>query len=421
MRRAVALAALLVLSFGATLARASDSGPDDPGFSKQWGLQTIHAVEAWTISRGAGITVAVVDTGVDAKHPDLAGKVLPGYNFVDNNTDASDVKGHGTHVAGIIAAWTNNDRGVASVAPDAKILPVRVLRSSGEGDPGNVAKGVLWAASHGAKVINLSLAQDEANTGIGIGDSLLHDDRVDKAIDDAAHLGATIVVAAGNSDSGGRSQTSYQASAPGVIVVGASTSKDRRAAYSNFGEGLEVVAPGGGSATDPKACSDPDWIVSTWWNPATKKSDYGGGCGTSMAVAHVSGIAALLMARGLSNVETVARIEATAVRVGATVPDQQTGFGRADAYRAVANIRSGARGTAGESGITQAAPTPATPVDQPGLSPHRQNDDFSELAATGTPHSAPSKPLPLAIASTLLLAVVYLHRRNLKRFFDRRL
>src|SRR6478672_10734448 len=140
------------------------SSPNDPLLGRQWGLDQIKAPGAWSRGAlGAGATIAVVDTGVDLGHPDLRSKLLPGVDLVSDETctpGAQDLNGHGTHVAGIAAAATNNGIGVAGTAPQAKILPVRVLDSTGSGTAADIDAGIRWAADHGAQVINLSLGND---------------------------------------------------------------------------------------------------------------------------------------------------------------------------------------------------------------------------------------------------------------------
>jgi len=343
LRRAVPFVlVVLVLMAGTAYAAA----PNDPGWSAQWNLRTIHADRAWTRSKGAGVVVAIVDTGVDGQHPDLHGRIVGGRNFVDapsgGDTNWQDQQGHGTFMAGLVAADTGNSEGVASVAPSAKIMPVRVLSSSGSGTPSDVVKGINWAVGHGADIINLSLAV-ESNGGVGgsSGLNLFGDSGLNGAINNAASAGRVVVIAAGNNfSSGGASQTSYKASSPGVIVVGASTVADHRAAYSNYGDGLDVLAPGGGSSSTPSAssCQSNAPVVSTWWNSG--ESVYGKGCGTSMAVAQVSGIAALLMAKGYSNSGAVSRIERTAKDIYSPGRDAQSGWGRADAAAAVGSTSS---------------------------------------------------------------------------------
>lgn len=333
---------LLALVLAAVVVPSAPAGAvvaNDPLFrsARQWGLTKIGVPAAWRVSSGRGTIVAVLDTGVDARHPDLRGRVLRGRDFADDDADPSDRNGHGTIVAGIIAARTGNGIGVASVAPDARILPVRVLDDDGAGDSATVARAIDWAVREGADVINLSLAQ-EGELGVLVPGSLFRDRSVERAIREASEAGATVVIASGNDENGGRPEASYQANHAGVIVVGASTRDDRRAAYSNYGRGLDVLAPGGGSArgAGERFCEDPNFIISTWWDPSSERSRYGGACGTSMAVGFVSGVAALMHARGYDNEEIVRRLIATARDVGPRGHDAQTGAGVIDAARALA-------------------------------------------------------------------------------------
>ncbi|HEX9695322.1 MAG TPA: S8 family serine peptidase [Actinomycetota bacterium] len=413
--RGVRVAAGAAMLLCAAPAAFAASEPNDPGYAQQWGLKSLRVSQAWDATRGGGVIVAVIDTGVDSHHPDLAGRVLAGRDFVDDDDDASDSKGHGTHVAGTIGATAGNGVGIASVAPNAKILPVRVLGADGEGDPGDVAAGIDWAVARGARVVNLSLAQDD-HLPIP-GETLLRDTRVDRAIRDAARGGAVVIVAAGNDDEGGKAQTAYDATVAGVLVVGATTRGDERAAYANYGDGLDVVAPGGGSATDPKACGDPNWIVSTWWNPQSKKSDYGGGCGTSMAVAHVSGIAAMLIARGYSAAGAAQRIIDTAVDLGPAGFDVETGYGRVDAFGAVgsaprtASPRPSASPTAVPSATTQGGLSGA---GTPSASP---SPTLSVDPTNGPRASAPAAPrgsrrgAPVGVAAVLVLVLMGAHSK----------
>jgi subtilisin family serine protease len=205
-------------------------------------------------------------------------------------------------------------------------------------------------------VVNLSLAQEGgADSG-----PLLRSPAVDSAIKAAAAAGAVVVVAAGNTSTGGANQTAYDATVPGVLVVGASAKNSRPAAYSNHGSGLDLLAPGGGSSSDPTAngCTQDQSIVSTWWNPATKRSSYGGGCGSSMSVAFVSGVAGLLRARGYDNAAAVRRIEQTADDIGPKGRDDMAGYGILNGARAV-----GARGVA-----PARVPTPRTTAPRPASS-----------------------------------------------------
>jgi serine protease len=193
----------------------------DPLRNLQWDLPRINAPTAWSQSTGTGVTVAVVDTGVDSTHPDLAGQVLPGGDFITGTEgQAIDPNGHGTHVAGTIAAIAGNNVGVAGVAPDAKILPVRVLGADGGGYMSTAAQGVVYAAEHGADVINLSLSATTPT------------EAMTNAVAYARSKNVVVVAAAGNMRAQG-SPVSYPAANDGVIAVAATDSADKAAPFSN--------------------------------------------------------------------------------------------------------------------------------------------------------------------------------------------
>lgn len=417
------LLALVLVAIGLVPAAAGAAVPNDPGWSDQWNLRTIRADKAWPVSRGSGVVVAVIDTGVDLKHPDLKARLAPGRDFVDGDSSPADANGHGTHVAGTIAATTDNGEGIASVAPQARIMPVRVLDAKGQGSASVVADGIRWAVSNGADVINLSLAQDGPGLEIGIlGQNLLASTAIDEAVKDAAAAGALVTIAAGNNFDGGDPETAYDATVPGVLVVGASTKTDGRAAYSNYGTGLDVLAPGGGSASDPDACSSSSAIVSTWWDPSSKESTYGTGCGTSMAVAHVSGVGALLMSLGRTNRAAADRIQSTATDLGPPGRDDQTGFGRVDAARAVGTgaarsapapsptALSRSSGGVGAAGFPKpVASGTGTPVGRDPRAPAAP----LESPAVASPPREPSPPGdqgPVGLAAGLAVAVAIAHR-----------
>ena len=373
------------------------TAPNDPYFSHQWGLTEIGADDAWRRSTGRGVIVAVIDTGVDPSHPDLKGRLLAGKDFVDDDEDPRDENGHGTLIAGIVAASTGNGVGVASVAPKAKVLPVRVLDADGTGVSSDVADGIDWAVARGVDVINLSLAQEGAGGRGGVlGDELLGDPSVGDAIKEAARAGVTVVVAAGNDRGGGRSETAFDAEVGGVVVVGASTKTDQLAAYSNYGAGLDIVAPGGGSASNPRenGCTQLNSIVSTWWDPEDRESTYGGGCGTSMAVGFVSGVAALLHARGMSNVQVVQKMLSTAKDLGAPGRDDRFGHGRLDAARAL-GVTSKPKPK--QSASTAPRPKPSeergTVVVQGDPDPISTPSETPTASAPARPRRAP-EPLP---------------------------
>ena len=410
MKRTVVVLSVLSMFVLPGRAWAADA---DPYRALQWGLERIDAARAWAVADGSGVRVAVLDTGVDADHPDLRGRVRPGIDLVDDDDDADDENGHGTLIAGIIAARASNGVGGSGIAPGASIVPVRVLDDTGTGNSRDVAAGIRWAVENGVHVINLSLAQAAERGVIG---NLLADPSVDAAITDASDAGVTVVIASGNDPTGGRDQTSYDATVPGAVVVGATTRRDRLAAYANHGDGLDLVAPGGGSARDPSedVCGERNGIVSTWWNPSTRAASYGAGCGTSMAVAFVSGVAAMLHETGMTNVEAIERILATADPIGHAA---SFGAGRLDAGRALAPeadmASAPSRVTVSDDGVTKVrgerrvrlAPTPG-PMTAPVERDHPSHGE--DIVALAVPAEAPASEgrgaVPLA--GLLLIAVV---------------
>jgi len=280
--------------------------PNDLYWSSQWGMTKIEAPAAWDITTGStGVTIAIVDTGIDLSHPDLSGKLVSGYDFVNNDSNPQDDHGHGTHVAGIAAAKTNNGTGVAGLAWGAQIMPVKVMDDYGKGTNENIAKGIIYAADHGAAIINLSLGGPSAS-------SVLED-----ALEYAHDLNCVIVAATGNNNS----TVSYPAKYPEVVAVAATDSSDQRASFSNYGPEVDVAAPGVN-------------IRSThWWGG----SEYGWLSGTSQASPHVAGLAALIWSvnPGLNNTQVESIIKQTADDLGAVGRDVYYGFGRVNARRAL--------------------------------------------------------------------------------------
>lgn len=378
----------------------------------QWGLKIIGAEPAWTVTEGQGVVVAVVDTGVDLKHPDLVGRLLPGKDFVDEDDDPTDEHGHGTLVAGIIAANRGNGIGVAGVAPKASILPVRALNEDGVGSPDLVADAIDWSVSQGADIINLSLSVVPGDSTF---DSIFTSGRVERSIEAASNAGALVFIASGNTATGGRSTTAFDASTPGVLVIGASTKGDTRAAYSDYGSGLDLVAPGGGTTRDPSTagCSQSKAIISTWW---TQKggSVYGATCGTSMATAFASGVGALLVSQGLTNRRAATRMIDTAKDLYVAGPDAQTGSGRVDAAAALGVSRTAkpgkpapsivAGGETSEVGTPSKPTKPAKPIVKPSkaaaVSPRPPVVAVAPLV--NEPRASASSP-PTAVAGGLAL------------------
>jgi serine protease len=247
---------------------------NDPDYTKQWNFRQINLEGAWKRgATGQGVTVAVIDTGI-SKGTDLAKTAfVPGYDFVNDRDSAIDDNGHGTHVAGTIAQSTNNGYGVAGVAYGAKLMPLKVLSRGGSGTVADIAEAIRFAADKGAQVINMSLG--------GGGDSKL----MREAIEYAHRKGVVIIAAAGNES---RSQASYPAFYPHVIAVSATGSDQQKADYSNYGEGIDIAAPGGASSRNPL-----DGILQETINPrAIAEFLFRPLQGTSMAAPHVAGVAA---------------------------------------------------------------------------------------------------------------------------------
>ncbi|MET9884257.1 type VII secretion-associated serine protease mycosin [Streptomyces sp. NPDC006430] len=314
-------AAALVL--GALLATTAPPAAADTIRDRQWALTTLRAEEAWGTTQGDGVTVAVLDTGVDATHPDLAGQVLDGADLIGMGAGRGDRAWarHGTAMAGIIAGHghgPNRRQGVLGLAPQAKILPVRVILE--EGDPGRakareskggaLAEGIRWAADHGANVINLSLGDDSA--------SAHHEAAEDEAVQYALAKGVVVVASAGNGGQQG-DHASYPAAYPGVIAVTAVDRGGSKASFSTRNWYATVSAPG-----VDVVIADPD-------------RSYYEGWGTSAASAFVSGAVALVKAAhpDLSPAQIKKLLEDTASDAPAGGRDDARGHGLVDPVAAL--------------------------------------------------------------------------------------
>jgi subtilisin family serine protease len=342
-RIALMLVALFVLAVPTAAA-----APNDQYFGLQWGLDQINAPEAWPTSGGAGQVIAIV-TGVDLSHPDLQAKLLAGVTFTGcassangcGNGDwrsapsAGPPSPHGTHVAGIAAAVTGNATGVAGTAPDASILPVKVLTDDG-GTFAEIAAGIRWAADHNADVINLSLGALPGVQALPIVGQL---DDAKRAIDYAVGRGVVVVAAAGNDFASLCGEPAFNANAMCVVST---DRRELRSAFSNFAanQSMNVVAAPGGAAF--LSCQDD--VISTV--PAGTESTCSGGrpgydfyAGTSMATPHVAGVAALLTAQGRTVQQVYTVLKQTARTPGTGTRGTYTttyGYGIVDAQAAVA-------------------------------------------------------------------------------------
>jgi serine protease len=329
----------------------------------QWnfvGAFGVNAPQAWDnlgaddAAGGRGVTVAVLDTGVAysnrgsfLRSPDFQPQqFVQGYDFVDNSRYANDRNGHGTHVAGTVAEATNNGIGLTGLAYGARIMPVRVLDTQGEGDASVIAQGVRFAAQHGAQVINMSLEFSSDVTASDIPELI-------DAIRYAHRKGAVIVAAAGNE---GQSAIAYPARAPFVISVGATTQHGCLANFSDFGRDLTIVAPGGGADADlpgdpncePNAPAGLDIYQETFAGTSPRHFGLPSGYdGTSMASPHVAAVAALIIASKVLGPhptpdQVLARLKATTRKLGGPSDQASYGAGLVDAAAATAPRAPGA-------------------------------------------------------------------------------
>lgn len=342
--------------------------PNDPFYLSdpsvglgQWGIRKTHVDQAWDIARGsASITVAVIDTGIDPGHPDLIGVALPGVTFLtapDPTCPAGstiDDNGHGTHVAGVIAANGNNGIGIAGVAFGVKILPIKALDCQGAGLLSDVASGVIWATDHGARVINISL-------GSSAGQSTLQ-----AAIRYATAHNVLVVAAAGNcgvlsSRCTTLNDPQYPGAFPEVLAVGATDENDGHASFSNVGAYVGVSAPGvriySTTPTYPTTLSRS--------NPGI--TSYASFSGTSQASPFAAGVAALILSRepGLSVAQLIDRLRSTADDLGSPGPDTLFGAGRVNALRAVSASTTVRYGAFYDASAVPARGTIGTPLIAP--------------------------------------------------------
>jgi len=326
---------VLATFFLVTLIAVPAWASDDTFFKDQWGLHKVQAEQAWSSGDGVGIVVAIVDSGVDRNHQDLSENMVPGYDFVDNDSHPDDETsgpgdgcpgnpGHGTHVAGIAAAVANNGYGIAGVAPKARIMPVRVLSKYGCGNLADVREGIAWAVRNGAHVVNLSLGENVLiRNALGPG--------LEDAVNDAWAKGVIPVVAAGNDVLFPSGYSNVNA-----LVVGATDRNDQKAYFSNVSDAKwGLTAPGSG-------------ILSTL--PGNK---FGTLSGTSMATPHVSGAAAVMRCLGLNHDQSRQRILSSSDDLGTQGPDPVYGHGRLNVGKAASGLSGCSRSSSSVSSPSQ--------------------------------------------------------------------
>lgn len=309
--------------------------PNDRFFSFQWHFRQVGAERAWDIQRGSSnVAVAVIDSGIAyedfgpfRRAPDWGNRVfLPGFDFVNGDSHANDDDSHGTHVASTIGEATNNGEGVAGLAFDCALMPVKVLDNEGFGSFFDVAEGVDYAINftqggqRPVKVINMSLGGPSAS------------ETLRRALDRAEAAGVVVVAAAGND---GERRVDYPAAFPNVVAVGALDARKQLTPYSNFGPEVDLVAPGGNVDRDDDRDGDPDGVLQQTFSPITAIEEgrfddfaYWYFEGTSQATPHVAALAALLISQGITDPAAVrAAMTSTAEDLGAPGRDDMYGFG----------------------------------------------------------------------------------------------
>jgi subtilisin family serine protease len=279
--------------------------PNDPGFVSEWHLAKIQSPQAWNVTTGSpSVVVAIIDTGVHATHPDLASNMVPGWNFVKSNSDTSDVLGHGTAVAGVIAAAGNNGIGVAGVSWQSRMMPLVVVDENDLAAYSNIAEAIQYAADRGVRLINISI-------GGGAQSPTLQ-----SAVDYAWSKGALIFASAMNN---GASDPYYPAACNHVMAVSATDSSDHLASFSNYGNWIAISAPGAGILTTANGGGYAYWF------------------GTSFSSPIVAGVAALSLAvnPSLTNAELLTILEKSADDIGPPGYGASFGWGRVNAFKAV--------------------------------------------------------------------------------------
>jgi thermitase len=350
--------------------------PNDPLFTDQWGLNIIGAEEGWNVERGsANVRIAILDTGVNSSHPDLSGKISSTVNCIYYSCPSmtsSDPDGHATHVAGIAAAETNNSLGIAGVNWESQIMSVKVLDDRGSGYYSWIANGLYWAADNGADVINLSLS--------GGSDSKT----LENAVNYAWNHGVVVVAAAGNN---GRNLARYPAYYKNAIAVAATDENDRMASFSNYGNWVDVAAPG----VD---------ILSTY------HSSYDYLSGTSMSTPIVSGLAALIKSEhpGYSNSQIRDKMQSSSDDINGT--GSYWKYGRINVCRALDCTQAPPSPSLTPTPTSSATPTPTNVTPTASPTPTATSSPTPTLTPTNSPSPTPtavasSTPTPISAAPTM--------------------
>lgn len=299
--------------------------PNDPSYVSQWHLPKIQGPQAWNVTTGtSSVVVAVIDSGVYANHPDLEAKLIPGWNFVNGSSDTSDILGHGTAVAGTVAASSNNGIGIAAVNWASRVMPLVVVDNTDFAAYSNIAAAIQYAADHGVRIINISIGGTSASATL------------QSAVDYAWSKGAVVFASAMNNSN---SDPNYPAACNHVVAVGATDSTDKLATFSNYGSWVTLSAPGTNILTTMNG------------------GGYGYWNGTSFSSPIVAGVAALMLAANpaLTSAQVVSILEQTADDLGDPGYDATFGWGRVNAYRAVMAARP--------APAPVAAPVPPSPPE----------------------------------------------------------
>ena len=284
--------------------------PNDSSYGSQWHLPKIQAPQGWDITTGAAsFPIAIIDSGVDADHPDLASKLMTGRNFLDGSVNTDDTHGHGTSVAGAAAAASNNGTGISGVSWGSPIMPLQVFNSTTSALYSTIASAITWATDNGAKVINISMAGSTSSL------------TMENAINYAWNKGVIVVASAGNSST---SAPYYPAACKNVVSVSATTSSDLKASWSNFGATVDVAAPGASIYT------------------TTKGGGYGSVNGTSFSSPITAGLVALIWSANptLTNAEVVDILLQNTDDLGAVGFDESFAHGRINAFKSVSVAKS---------------------------------------------------------------------------------